>query len=145
MIDYRAAVVAEARSWIRTPYHHMGRIKGAGADCLSLLAEVYERAGVVPHVEIPYYPPDWHLHRDLERYLMGLADYGRPTDTPLPGDIAMFKYGRCFAHGGIVSAWPALIHADMHLRMVLEGDANAGDLFGRQVRFFDVISVSAPA
>ena len=65
----RAAVVAEARAWLRTPYHHMGRVKGAGVDCATLLAEVYARAGVIAPVAIPYYPPDWHLHRDAERYL----------------------------------------------------------------------------
>ena len=65
----REAVVAEARQWLRTPYHHMGRVKGAGVDCATLLAEVYANAGVIPMVTIPFYPPDWHLHRDAERYL----------------------------------------------------------------------------
>jgi cell wall-associated NlpC family hydrolase len=64
----RYAVIEEAREWLRTPYHHMARVKGAGADCLTLLAEVYERAGVTPRVEVPFYPPDWNLHRDAERY-----------------------------------------------------------------------------
>src|SRR5437660_5143962 len=44
----RGLVVAEAETWLRTPYHHMARVKGAGADCLTLLAEVYEKAGVIP-------------------------------------------------------------------------------------------------
>ena len=73
----RAAVIAEAQSWLGTPYHHMGRVKGAGADCLTLLAEVFERAGVIPHVEVPFYPPDWNLHRDAERYLEGVTRYAR--------------------------------------------------------------------
>jgi cell wall-associated NlpC family hydrolase len=29
----RAAVVAEARSWLGTPFHHQGRVKAAGVDC----------------------------------------------------------------------------------------------------------------
>ena len=57
----RAAVVAEARQWLRTPYHHMGRVRGAGVDCATLLAEVYARAGMVEPVAIEFYPPDWHL------------------------------------------------------------------------------------
>ncbi len=73
----RTAVVAEASTWLRTPYHHMGRVKGGGTDCLMLLAEVYEAAGVVSHVEVPFYPPDWHLHRGVERYLDGLMRYAR--------------------------------------------------------------------
>ena len=55
----------------------MGRVKGSGTDCLMLLAEVYEAAGVIPHVEVPFYPPDWHLHRGAERYLEGLMQYAR--------------------------------------------------------------------
>ena len=33
----RAAVVAAAREWIGTPYHHMADIKGVGCDCAMLL------------------------------------------------------------------------------------------------------------
>src|SRR6266849_892211 len=119
----RGSVLAEAESWLRTPYHHMARVKGAGADCLTLLAEVYEKAGVIPHVEVPFYPPDWNLHRDAERYLEGVTRYAREVaycandvppcggaasgeavrrHGPQPGDVAVFKFGRCFAHGAII-------------------------------------------
>src|SRR5947207_15287704 len=103
----RAAIVAEAISWIGTPFHHAARVKGAGVDCLMLLAEVYERAGIVPHVEPPFYVPDWHLHRDAERYLDGLGRYAHAIDTrPEPGDIALFRFGRTFSHGAVVIEWP---------------------------------------
>jgi len=133
----RQAVVAEAASWLRTPYHHMGRLRGVGVDCLTLLAEVYERAGIIGHVEIPFYPPDWHLHRGVELYLGGVLD--RATEIPgppQPGDIALFKMGRCFAHGVIVIRWPQLIHAH-YSAGVIGGDATQGQLAGRAVRFFD--------
>ena len=71
----RAAVMACARAWLRTPYHHRGRVKGAGVDCAMLLAEVYAEAGLVAPLAIPHYPPDWHLHRDAERYLGVLLDH----------------------------------------------------------------------
>ena len=67
----RFAVLEEARGWLGTPYHHMGRVQGAGTDCLMMLAEVYEAPGVVPHIEVPFYPADWNLHRGAERYLDG--------------------------------------------------------------------------
>jgi len=76
----RLAVIIEARGWLRTPYHHMGRVKGCGTDCLMLLAEVYERAGVVPRIDVPFYAPDWNLHRDAERYLGGLMQYAREVE-----------------------------------------------------------------
>lgn len=88
----RAAVLVEAANWLRTPYHHMGRVKGGGTDCLMLLAEVYEAAGVIPHVDIPFYPPDWHLHRGAERYLDGLMRYAREiSEPPSAGDAVLFN------------------------------------------------------
>ena len=133
----RQRVVAEAETWLRTPYHHMGRIKGSGTDCLMLLAEVYEAAGVIPHVDVPFYPPDWNLHREAERYLEGLMRYAREIKgPPQSGDVAVFKFGRCFAHGAIVVSWPRLIHAWCDAGVVF-GDAAQPPLLGREVRFFD--------
>ena len=133
----RAAIVAEAVSWIGTPFHHAARIKGAGVDCLMLLAEIYERAGVVGHVEPPFYVPDWHLHRDAERYLDGLARHATEiAGPPRPGDIALFRFGRTFSHGAVVIEWPRLVHAYWAARMVTWADATLYPLAGRSVKFF---------
>ena len=136
----RRAVIAEARGWLHTPYHHMGRVRGAGTDCLMLLAEVYQGAKVVPHIDVPFYPPDWNLHRDAERYLLGVMRYAREiAEPPQPGDIAVFKFGRCFAHGAIVVRWPRLIHAWWNAGVVYS-DADQPPLRGRPVRFFDPLT-----
>lgn len=136
MIDpLRSAVIAEAELWVGTPYHHMGRLRGVGCDCLTLLAEIYSRAGVISHVDIPYYPPDWHLHRGVERYVEGLLDHAHAIDAPGTGDVALFRFGRCFSHGAIVTGWPQLIHA-WHAGGVIRGDATQPLLARREVRFF---------
>jgi cell wall-associated NlpC family hydrolase len=114
--EERAAAVAEAVSWLRTPYHPMGRIKGVGADCLTFLAGVFETAGLVPPIDVPYYPADWHMHRGEERYMNGLLDYcielhGDAAGSPLPADIVLWRVGRCFSHGAIVEAWPRIIQS----------------------------------
>ena len=140
-MSQRRRVVAEAKTWLRTPYHHMGRIKGGGTDCLMLLAEVYEAAGVIRRVDVPFYPPDWNLHRDSERYLQGLMRYAREIGgPPQDGDVAVFKFGRCFAHGAIVVSWPRLIHAWCDAGVVF-ADSGQPPLIGRQVRFFDPFPV----
>jgi NlpC/P60 family putative phage cell wall peptidase len=131
----REGVVAEAISWIGTPFHHAARVKGAGVDCLMLLAEVYERAGVMAHVEPPFYVADWHLHQNAERYLEGLLAYAREVREPRPGDVALFRFGRTFSHGAIVVAWPRLIHAYWAIGVVW-GDATLHPLKRRPVRFF---------
>ena len=140
----RLRVVAVARSWLGTPYHSMGRVKGAGVDCLTLLAEVFFEAGIIPRIELPYYPPDWHLHRDEERYLAGLLRYARAIEEPpLPGDIALWKFGRCYSHGAIVIDWPLVIHAYVGRACTLE-DAQASPWLSgksaapRPCRFFTV-------
>jgi len=117
----RAHVVAVARSWLGTPYHTGGRVKGAGVDCLTLLAEVYREAGFTEHIAIPYYSYDWHLHRGEERYLEGLLRHAREIDgPPEPGDIVLWRFGRCFSHGAIVVQWPTIIHAYVGRATTLE-------------------------
>jgi cell wall-associated NlpC family hydrolase len=139
-MNQRQRVVAEAKTWLRTSYHHMGRIKGGGTDCLMLLAEVYEAAGVIRHVDVPFYPPDWNLHRDAERYIQGLMRYAHEIGgPPQGGDVAVFRFGRCFAHGAIVVSWPRLIHAWCDAGVVF-ADGGQPPLIGRQVRFFDPFS-----
>lgn len=39
--------VAEAMTWLGTPYHHQGRVKGVGVDCATLLCEVYKEVGLM--------------------------------------------------------------------------------------------------
>ena len=114
--DQRNAVVAEARSWLRTPYHDHGRIKGVGADCALMPLDVYSAAlfptlGIVPP-QPPDYVQQWHLHRSEERYLGYVQQLGAvPVEAPQPGDFVLFRIGRVYSHGGIVVAWPWIIHA----------------------------------
>lgn len=112
----RQDVVQAAITWIGTPYHHMARVRGAGADCITFLAGAFEQGRAMPRIDIPHYPPDWHMHRDVERYMEGLLSYCTeqpPIEerTPEPGDIVLFRIGRTFSHGALVEAWPNLIHA----------------------------------
>lgn len=137
----RQAIVAEARTWMRTPYHHEARVKGAGVDCVQILAAVFSDVGLIPPPKIDKYPHDWHLHRNAELYLKGLFQYAVETKNPQPGDVALFKFARCFSHGSIVVEWPTIIHAYLH-RPVTEEDASKNmelALLGsapRPVRFF---------
>jgi NlpC/P60 family putative phage cell wall peptidase len=133
--EHRAAVVAEAESWLATPYHHQGRIKGVGVDCAMLLVEVYHAAGCVPALDPRPYPPDWHLHRSAERYLGWVLRYAREVAEPRPGDAALFRFGRCFSHGAIVAGWPRVIHAYVGQGCV-RADGLQAPLIGRAVRFF---------
>lgn len=132
----RRAVVAEALSWMRTPYMNNARVKGenGGADCLTFLAGAYENAGVIERLPIPHYPHDWHLHQTAEHYLLGKDETpgvlhfceevdAPPERIPLPADIVMWKFGHCYAHAAIVTEWPMVVHSWFRCGVTLD-DAN---------------------
>lgn len=133
----RAAVVAEALSWLGTPYHHLAQVKGAGVDCGQLLLAVYRDAGLIPQTESGYYPSDWHFHRDDERYLEMVKRFAHEVEVPKPGDIAVFKFARCVSHGVIILDFPRVIHAQLGQGCVL-ADINDAELLGRCVGFYSL-------
>ncbi|MEI6730625.1 MAG: hydrolase, partial [Pseudomonadota bacterium] len=67
----RQKVVEIAKTYLGTPYHHTGMLKGVGVDCLTLLVCAFKEAGLVGRIDIPYYPMDFMQHRGDETYLNG--------------------------------------------------------------------------
>jgi cell wall-associated NlpC family hydrolase len=118
----RATVVIAARSWIGTPYHHAADVQGHGVDCAMILVRVFCDLGVVERFDPRPYTRDWFLHRDEERYTSRLLTYAHEVGEALPGDIMLFKIGRCYAHGAIVvNAEPlTIVHAFAPARCVVE-------------------------
>ena len=140
----RQLVAAEARSWLGTPYHHHGRVRGVGVDCAQLLAAVYEAVGLVSHQELGNYPPQWHLHRGAERFLEELQRCGaRPVQAPAVGDVGVWRYGRAFSHGGVVvgqgaGGVPLIVHAYIQRGVVLSL-ATDEPLAGHDCQYWSVI------
>jgi len=118
----RAAVVAEARSWIGTPYHNCADVKGVGVDCGMLIVRVFIDTGLCPPFDPRPYPADWHLHRSEERYLGFVFDRCAEVDEPQSGDVMLLRFGRCYSHGGIVACPTprSIVHAYFPARRVLE-------------------------
>ncbi len=117
--DTRAAVVAEARRWIGTPYHHQAAVRGAGCDCLGLVRGVYRALyGSDPETPPPY-TPSWAEDRREET----LADAARrhlveiPIDAADAGDVVLFRWRPALPakHAAILTAPDRMIHAyDRH-------------------------------
>ena len=61
----------------------------------------------------------------------------RSVAEPLPGDIVLYKFGRCFSHAGIVIAWPQIIHSYRGLGVVY-GEGDGGVFVGRDRKFFSL-------
>jgi cell wall-associated NlpC family hydrolase len=122
--EQRQAVVAEAMSWIGTPYINNGCIKGrrGGVDCAMLLVGVYGNLGYLPEGFDPRpYSPQWHVHKDEEKYMDYVRKFAHEIPgPPKPGDVAMFLIGKVHAHGAIVTEWPLVVHAMGGDRVELE-------------------------
>jgi len=135
----RAAVVAEAMTWLGTPWRHRGRVKGAGVDCAQFIIKCYAGAGLIDDFDTGEYPRDWHIHRDEERFLTFVPRFAREIDAADvgSGDLILCKIGRVFSHGVIVTAWPQGIHAAVNAGMVVlcDLDRDAG-LIGGPRKFF---------
>lgn len=113
LTERQRAIVAEAERWLGTPYHHAADVLGVGVDCAMLPVRVFCDLGLVPPFDPRPYPHDWMLHRSDEIYLGWVERFGERVDDPEPGDLALFRVGRCLAHGGIVVAPGVMIHADL--------------------------------
>lgn len=116
--EQRAAVLACAKSWERTPFVDNAMVKGCGVACGPLLIAVYRSIGIpVGEPQWALFPTDWHLHTQEERYYNMVAQYSHPVESPEPGDMVLFRFNRAdkakkpFCHGGIVVKWPVIIHA----------------------------------
>ncbi len=139
--DVRTAIVAEARSWVGTPYHHHARIKGVGVDCAQILLAVYcDALQLVPSLDVGEYSVQWHLHRSEELYLawLTLAGAGR-VDVPQPGDIAIYQFGRTYSHSAIHTGAGQVVHAYAGTtQLVIESDQAEEPLASRPVQHWSI-------
>ena len=125
----RAAVVREALTWQRTPWHHHACVKGTAVDCGRFMLAVFKAAGVIEYQDPAPYSRDWMMHNDESLFLAEVEKYAsRVYSDPFPGDIALFKYGQCISHGAIVIDWPQIIHAYAPARCVTLDTMESGIL-----------------
>ena len=121
--EYRARIVREARSWLGTPYVLGARVKGAGADCATLIMGIFQAVGIIPPDEQAHLlSADWWQHTTEERYRIRVVRHSTktveaftyPTLEAKPGDILLVRAAgaKVHNHGGIVlEKWPWIIHA----------------------------------
>ena len=114
----RDQIVAEALSWVGTPYHHAADVKGAGVDCAMLLVRVFSDLQLAPPFDPRPYPHDWMLHRSEERFLGWVTRFADRVEAPRPGDVALFHFGRCVSHGAILCGDGYMVHADLRATRV---------------------------
>jgi len=121
----RADIVAEARTWIGTPYQHQARVRGIGCDCGGLIGAVGVAVGAfpanawaaefAPHAGYARTPANGMLEAICQRFLraIGLA-------AVQPGDVVLMRFSVEPQHLGILAPYHlgglSLIHAYSHAR-----------------------------
>lgn len=129
--------MAEAFTWVGTPYVSNGSIKDVGVDCAMILIEIFSRVGLIPWFDPRPYPAQWAIHQRTELYLEAVLTWaGEVEGPPKPGDVVLFKFGHCWAHGGIVTEWPNLIHANPPGKCRSDSFVSNYNLAKRRPRFF---------
>ena len=109
------AVVAEALTWLGTPYRHQGSRKGVGCDCLGLVLGVWRAIhGAAPELPGPY-APDWAEACGEERLLAGMRRHFAEKNIRenRAGDLLLFRWRPHLPakHAGILVEQDRFIHA----------------------------------
>jgi hypothetical protein len=103
----------------------MARVKGRGIDCVMLLLETFERAGLIAHREVDFYSPRVSERGNSEMLMKILLEYARKVGAPLPGDVALYRIEKRPAHLAFVIQWPSVVHANARAGTILDdGETN---------------------
>jgi NlpC/P60 family putative phage cell wall peptidase len=123
----RAAIVAEAMSWIGTPYRHQASLKGIGCDCLGLIRGVWRAFYGAEPEPLSAYTADWAEATGRETLAEAGARHlvAENLDGALRGDVVLFRWqdGLPAKHAAILISSERFIHAH-------QGAAVASAAFG---------------
>jgi NlpC/P60 family putative phage cell wall peptidase len=108
-------IVAEALTWLGTPYRHQASLKGVGCDCLGLLRGVWRAVEGAEPEKAPAYTPDWAEASGTETLALAAARHMAATATAdvRAGDVLLFRWRQNLPakHAAILVAPDRMIHA----------------------------------
>lgn len=111
----RADVIAIARAWIGTPYHHQASRKGVGTDCLGLVRGIYRSIHGAEPEAMPAYSPDWAEVSGVETLLSAAQRCltSRVSGEWGAGDVLVFRIRKnaTAKHVGIATSSSTMVHA----------------------------------
>ncbi len=118
-------VVRTARTWLGTPYHHQGRLKGVGVDCAGLII------GVAHELELSAFDVQGYAARPNGDSLRRLCEDQMQLvmlDEARPGDVLLFRFDAHPGHLGFLASTGqgfTLLHAYLPRRKVVEHGLDA--------------------
>jgi len=105
----------EAIKWanMKVPYRHRGTTT-RGCDCTGLIIGIAQSLGKLQSYKLRRYKFDWNMHSGacdiITTELSNVADCV-PKSSMQPGDILVFKFGKCNAHAGIFIGNRIFVHS----------------------------------
>lgn len=98
--DIREKIVEEARTWLETPYLHLGRRKGIECDCIGIISKTGQSLELLKaHNDESGYSDNPHggvaeslLDKHLIRYHDVKENGPIELERILPGDMGLFWY-----------------------------------------------------
>jgi cell wall-associated NlpC family hydrolase len=119
----RTRVVAAARDWIGTPFHHQARLKAVGVDCIGLVIGVARELDMVQQdFDVTGYSryPDGRALMAMAREKMTWV----PLDQMQIGDVVVVGFDKLPQHFGIIGDYRhggfSIIHAASAYGKVVE-------------------------
>ena len=105
-IDLNTRFADEARRWadLKVQYRHRGTTE-RGCDCTGMLVGIAKKLGFLRGYNLRMYPQDWNLHAAAGNFLCEELDrFGDviPNSDARNGDVAIFRFGKCLAHAGVI-------------------------------------------
>lgn len=118
-MDYgKHLIVNKAREFLGTPYHHQGRVKGAGVDCAGLVICVAHEL-LLSDYDLDNYPRE----SDGTKLTNLFNDNAILTNKLDVGNIVLMKIKKVVQHCGIIGYkdnFLTLIHACRKRKKVVE-------------------------
>jgi len=115
MSDERSRIVAEARTYLGTPFRHRGRTRD-GVDCVGLVYLSFN-----PVVGFPEPPSDYPRQPKTAMAFRRAREFCDriPPNEALPGDVVLIHRNGTSTHFGILTD-QGVIHADAMNKKVIE-------------------------
>jgi cell wall-associated NlpC family hydrolase len=108
----RTQLCSIVKEWkdLGVKYEHRGTSR-RGCDCTGLIIGALQEMGYMRDYKLRNYPLDWNLHAKADNHIVEevekVADEIR---IPSIGDLALFTFGKCVAHVGVVIENGLFIH-----------------------------------
>lgn len=112
----REDILAEAREWLNTPFHHQASLKGVGTDCGGMVKGTYRNLGI----DTSRAPTNYARTPANNMMEKVLAEFADKISVPKPGDIILFTFIREPQHLGIYTENGGVIHAYQPFKKVVE-------------------------